>query len=379
MYVPVDHGLAVTTLLRRRRVGPVPFPLSAPRVRPFYRARHAIYHVFRALGLRSGETVLAPDYHNTNEVAAIRAAGAAVRFYRIGRNLEPDLEQLTRLARSTNARVLFTIHYFGWPQPLKELLALCEEHDMLLFEDCALAFLSSALGRPLGSFGQYATYCLYKTLPVPNGGLLVENGPPLASLEDTALRPCGVKTLGGRLFELFLARLRGRWYHAGEAAFALKRLAGSMLRGLRFEAVPFGEVGFDFASLNLAMSPLSRSLLERFDYEDIRRRRRDNYRMLRERLDGGATMFARELEEGTCPLFFPILVPDKPAAARALARRGVGTLEFWNFGVPDARSAESAEAQFLHDHVLELPIHQDITPPQIEHMARQVLSLKLRL
>ena len=30
MYVPVDHGLAVTTLLRRRRVGPVPFRPYSP-------------------------------------------------------------------------------------------------------------------------------------------------------------------------------------------------------------------------------------------------------------------------------------------------------------------------------------------------------------
>ena len=48
------------------------------------------------------------------------------------------------------ARVLFVIHYFGWPQPVKELLALCEAQGMVLVEDCALSLLSETLGRPLG-------------------------------------------------------------------------------------------------------------------------------------------------------------------------------------------------------------------------------------
>jgi len=32
----------------------------------------------------------------------------------------------------------------------------------------------------------------------------------------------------------------------------------------------------------------------------------------------------------------------------------------------------SADARFLRAHVLELPIHQDLTPRQIAHVARQV-------
>src|SRR5215470_13817242 len=104
MYVPAEHGLPLTSVFRRCPAGAWPFPLSAPRHLYFYRARNAIYHVFRALGFERGDTVLMPDYHNTNDVAAVRAAGARVQFYRIGRNLEPDLESLGRLVRSGNAR-----------------------------------------------------------------------------------------------------------------------------------------------------------------------------------------------------------------------------------------------------------------------------------
>ena len=118
--------------------------------------------------------VLAPDYHLGNERRAIRAAGAQVELYAIDRQGRPDLDALSRQA-ARGADVLFTIHYAGWPQPVGELRALCDRHGLQLVEDCALALLSEAEGRPLGSFGDYAVFCLYKTLPVLDGGLLVQN------------------------------------------------------------------------------------------------------------------------------------------------------------------------------------------------------------
>ena len=177
-------------MLSTHRASRAVFPMSVPDHMYFHRARNAIYHLFRSLRLAPGETVLVPDYHNGNEVQAIRAAGVTVRFYRIGRNLEVDLEHLTRSRGPRAPASLFVIHYFGWPQPVKELLALCEAHGMLLVEDCALSLLSETLGRPLGSFGRYATFCLYKTLPVPNGGVLVANDGGLDGLGDLELEPC---------------------------------------------------------------------------------------------------------------------------------------------------------------------------------------------
>ena len=234
MFVPVEHSLDPALMLPTHRPSRAVFPMSVPDHMYFHRARNAIYHLFRSLRLAPGETVLVPDYHNGNEVQAIRAAGVTVRFYRVGRNLEIDLEHLTTLARTTDARVLFAIHYFGWPQPVKELLALCETHGMILVEDCALSLLSETLGRPLGSFGRYATFCLYKTLPVPNGGVLVAND---GGLERPGRSRAGTRVVSppaaGRTIELMLEWLRGRAYAPGLAAFAVKRAAGRAMIGLR--------------------------------------------------------------------------------------------------------------------------------------------------
>jgi dTDP-4-amino-4,6-dideoxygalactose transaminase len=365
-------GLSPAHFLRPRARGPLPAPLRQGSTVYFYRARNALYHLVRALGLGPGDSVLVPDYHSGNEVAAILAAGPAVRYYPIRRNLEPDLDALARLCRS-NARALLAIHFFGWPQPLRALLGLCRERDLLLIEDCALAFLSETDGRPLGTFGDYAVYCLYKTVPIPHGGALGQNGEALEGLRGLALRPCGAPSLVGRTVELLLARLRRRASGLGAGLLRLKRAVGRALTAGGLPRVPVGDMGFDIAHVDVGMSRLCAGLLERFDYGSIRTRRRENAALLRARLPDSLPLVEQPLAEGVCPLFFPIVVADKPAAATALRRLGVEAIECWNVGHPGAVTGR--DAAFLRRHVLELPIHQDITPDQVQYMAAHASRL----
>jgi dTDP-4-amino-4,6-dideoxygalactose transaminase len=338
----------------------------------FYRARNALYHLVRALGLAPGESVLVPDYHSGNEVAAILAAGAAVRYYPIRRSLEPDLDTLARLCRS-NARALLAIHFFGWPQPLPELLALCRERGMILIEDCALSFLSEADGRPLGTFGDYAVYCLYKSVPVPNGAALGQNRGALEGLRGLALAPCGAASVIGRSTGLLLERLRRRANGLGTGLVHVKQAVGRALTALGLPRLPVGDTGFDVAHVNVAMSRMCAGLLSRFDYGSIRSHRRENAALMQARLPDSLPLLKLPLADGVCPLFFPIVVADKRAAAAALRQRGIGAIECWNVGHPQAVTGR--DAAFLRRHVLELPIHQDITPDQVEYMADHVSRL----
>lgn len=376
MYVPTWQGLNPALFFRPGSTADLPFPLAAPHKVLFYRARNAIYHLVRSLGIASNQTVLVPAYHHGNEVRAIRAAGASVRFYPITRTLDPDLDALRKLCRS-DVRALFVIHYLGWPQPIEELLSLCRERGLVLIEDCALALFSKTNGRPLGSFGDYAIYCLYKTLPLPHGGLLVQNTRVLKELAELELDPCGFASVAGRHAELTLDWLRSRANGAGKALAELKRMTGRALSALGVRRLPVGDTGFDLDSVNIGMSPSSSSLLHRFDYDAIPRKRREHFLFLHRKLAGRATLLEKDLAEGVCPLFFPLLVPDKRAAAEALRQRGIGAVEFWNEGDPEAGREAFPQVQFLRDHLLELPIHQELTPPHLEYMARQVLDLKL--
>ena len=374
--VPAWQGLGFEVLRKPLRAQETPFPFNAADGTYFYRARHAIYHLFRALGFGPKDTILAPDYHSGNEVGAMRGSGAHLRFYRINRRLEPDLDQVDRLIRS-GARALFVIHYLGWPQPMRELVALCRDRGVLLIEDCALALLSGSEGRPLGAFGDFSIFCLYKTLPVPNGGLLVQNGGPLRGLDRLEWEGCGMASVAGMTAELVVRRIRGRWAAAGGVIASAKGGIGRALRVLPAKRVTVGDIGFNLSDVNTRISRLSRILLRHLDYGEIRARRRTNFLRMRDRLQGAVTMLRQDLDPGVCPLFFPILVSDKEAAAAALWRRGIEAVQFWNYGDPEAASEEGPDARYLREHVLEIPIHQDIGVDQIDYAAEQILDLNL--
>jgi dTDP-4-amino-4,6-dideoxygalactose transaminase len=377
MYVPAWQGLTLRHFVAPATETAAPFPLHHPG-RGFHTARSAIYQLFKMLVASGRSRVLAPDYHMGNELRAIRAAGAQVQLYPIDRYGRPDLATLSRQA-AAGADVLFTIHYAGWPQPISELRTLCDRHGLRLVEDCALALLSETEGRPLGSFGDYAVFCLYKTLPVLDGGVLVQNRHAFRDLDHLPMRRIGRAFEVGQALELWVERFRSRVPRCGAAVAGCKRRIGALLTALRVKRVPVGDIGFNAVDTDLAMSSWSERLLHRLDYAAIRRQRCANFSLLADLLaESGITPW-RDLEAGVCPLFFPLLVKDKAAAARRLKDAGVIATELWNEGDPHSAAFEGDGAKFLRRHVLELPIHQDVHQAQIRYMARQVSDGQIAL
>jgi dTDP-4-amino-4,6-dideoxygalactose transaminase len=390
-FVPTYQGLSpahVARLVlseRSESKGAALYPFNAPRRISYYRARNAIYHLFRALvEAKPSLSVLVPDYYSGNEIMAMQAAGARLHFCPVGPNMLWDPDEVERLCRAHSADLLYVIHYAGWPQPIDALAQLCRRREMLLFEDCALSLLSTfSDGRPQGSVGHWSVFCLYKTLPLPNGALLVQNDHPVESLERLKLRHAGAASIAGRVAELLVQRLRGRINGAGAALAALKRGMGLAAGALDVPRANVGDIGFNLGEVDLAMSPISERLITRFEYDDIRRRRVANYRQLLRELTAGADLMRSAitplfpaLPDGVCPLFFPVLVPDKAEAAHTLRRRGVDVIEFWNDPVGDGREM-GPHARFFRTHVLELPIHQDLGPRHISHIARQLFDMRV--
>jgi dTDP-4-amino-4,6-dideoxygalactose transaminase len=377
MYIPAWPSLDPACFVRSDEEQRFPFPLSSVDSEYFYVARNGIYHLFRGLGLDKGAKVLVPDYHHGNEIYAMRAAGAQLYYYPVTRDLTLDLNAVSDLCKS-KPLALYVTHFIGWPQPMAELKAFCRERNMLLIEDCALSLLSSIGDHALGTFGDYSVFCLYKTLPVPNGGVLVRNNGADDRIGGWDLKRCSNLSVAARSVELMSQWFRMRYETTGRVLFAVKRAAGRTLNIARVQRTPVGNTGFDTSSANIAMSPVSRLLLRRFKYDVIKEARRRNFHFLEERLRGLALMLPRKLEDGVCPLFFPLLVQDKQRASRLLWEKGIDTVEFWNEGDPEARKA-GTDAEFLRKHVLEVPIHQDLSLRQLEYVAEQIKKLAIVL
>ncbi|MFN2300836.1 MAG: hypothetical protein ABR565_03045, partial [Gammaproteobacteria bacterium] len=171
---------------------------------------------------------------------------------------------------------------------------------------------------------------------------------------------------------------RGNVNWVGELLVRSKRRVGRMLTTMGVERVQVGNIGFDPSKVSVGISAVSQRLACSADASAVRDARRANFRYLQERLPGRVHV-ARELTAGACPLFLPILVRQKRDIADSLYARGVTAIEFWNYGDQAAKRFDAVDAEYLRDHLLGLPIHQQLSETQLDYIANQMQDLQALL
>lgn len=165
--------------------------LDEPRF--FQLGRYALTEALRRAGAGPGKAVLLPAYHCRTVVESVIHTGAEPRFYPVLRDLRPDYDALPGLLADGAARCMVHTHFFGFAHGLEQSAAFCDEHDLILIEDCAHAFYGSTEGRALGTVGRFATASAWKFFPVPYGAVLRDNGPA------SSRKPFPTLTLGNEI------------------------------------------------------------------------------------------------------------------------------------------------------------------------------------
>jgi dTDP-4-amino-4,6-dideoxygalactose transaminase len=353
--------------------------LDAPDVQLFYLARAGVHHTIKTwLGGEPG-VVLMPAYHHGVEVEAVRAAGATIVFYRVDENMRIDLDDIRKKAASLDVRVLYVTHFVGFAQPIAEARKLAHDRGLRLFEDCALALFSrTPEGKPLGSTGDAACFCLYKTLPVPHGGLLVGPDVPTVDVEPPPLMSTLHHVAG-----LALAHLELRSSGIGRAVRQAARAASHATVDKAVATVKTGTMHLEPHELHLGASKLVERLLPRFDDEMVVVRRRRNFQRLAQALEGVVPVVGAAaggaLPHGVCPLFLPVRITDGPKrdVMQKLHAIGIDAIDFWGTGDPAASAEEFPEVARLRREILELPCHQSLDDDAIDlvaHAVKQVVA-----
>lgn len=370
---PVLPTLRPDTLGRRQPSEQLPFPLASPRHQLWYLGRNAIYAALGEMGLKQGDAVIVPSYTNGVEVAAIAARGLVVHQVRIGTDFALDLEDLAQTLRRTRARMVLAIQYLGFPNDLTEVAALCRRHGALLFEDCALSFLSRHPdGRPAGTTGDVAIFSVYKTLPVPDGATLVVNAPGIAVPPPPAEPDLASSGSGlGRLL-MAGAQTGGLPSRAvGAALHGVRRFAAAAFSRAGVERTAAGSMRFETKRLPWGASRFTRAILPRLDYAGIVEQRRRNFNRLRARLPDVPTFFA-QLPDGACPLAYPLIVADKTRVIRALASRSIESVDLWSTWHAAAPPDDFPEILKLRRSVVEVPCLQDLDESDMDAIAAVV-------
>ena len=352
-WISVWPPLPPSVVFRRPRET-LPFPLDDPRCRVFRRARHGLWHAIRARGFQPGDEALVPEYHHGSEIETLLAAGLRPRFYRCDDRLAPDLDDLERL-RGERARVLFLIHYLGFPQDAARWRHWAAEHRLVLVEDAAQAWLSERDGLPTGSLGDIAIFCLYKTLGLSDGGAVVSSRP----LTAPAAAPG--RGLGGLATGL-KRRLRQRW--------DVRDVFG------RSRYVPFDpeQDPFEVGDPVSAPSRLTSFVIRRQADLDIAARRRANYLLLRDQLRELVAAPFSELPDGAAPLQFPIQVDEKTEVLERLAAAGVEGADMWPRAHPSAEASQSEQVRRLRTRLVGLPVHHVLGESELVRIAEAARS-----
>ena len=115
---------------------------------------------------------------------------------------------------------------------------------------------------------------------------------------------------------------------------------------------------------NLAMSDLSRRIMERTRVAAVIRSRRENYATLLNELTETAEIkiLRPRLPQGVCPLFFPLLVEkiSRETLQKRLLRSGIGSYVFGSDLHPTLYQNQFPNAESLSRKVLCLPVHQEL-------------------
>jgi dTDP-4-amino-4,6-dideoxygalactose transaminase len=308
-----------------------------------------------------------PEYFCNEPLAPLRNKEINLYFYPIKNDLSPDWDKLEAITvKYDPPDVFILVHYFGFPNCLDEARLFCDNHGVQLLEDCAHLLF------PVNGCGQNtAVFSPRKLLPIPEGGLLIMSNRSTAwqvNKKFSNNKKMILKWLMLRLAQRMMLTVGISWHHFRKIAVGnlhnnhANQLSGSM------KMFP------DQYTLRLL------GVIEK-DLDYVLEKRRANYMRLLRAVDGikGVRPLFPSLPDYVCPYTFPMILSEgRDAVASRLNHFGLPASS-WPDLPPEVleKCDEHKTAVWLQEHILLLPVHQNLSKKQVEYMAfklREILG-----
>ena len=360
--------------------------LDAGRVEFVTSGTIAIALALQQMKIGKNDKVLLPAYHCISMVEPVVRANATPVFYKINDDTSVDLDDI-RARLDSSTKLLLITHYFGFPQDLSKLRIFCDEHNILMLEDCAHAFFGEYKGRPLGSFGDYAIASTMKFFPASEGGCLVSSRHPITSLRlESAGVVFEVKATLDALERGFEYGRMGLLHKIMYLPIYLKNLIWEFIkkrvRSEKIDSEPdFSEEEFEMEEvwLNKASSSFSQYLTRKMSQTRIAASRRKNYTILLEALSdlSGCRPLFNKLPDGVIPYVFPLIVEEPEKFFKPLKNHGVPVIRFGEFLWRGMDMDTCPVSTSLSKRVFQFPCHQELTPAELDWMIKEIKEIFL--
>lgn len=144
----------------------------------------ALHCIVRGLGLGDGDEVITTPYSFIASSNALLFEGVRPVFV----DVDPHTYNLdvskVEAAIGPRTRGILAVDVFGTPADWPALSALARTHDLALIDDACEAIGASIGGRPIGSWGDAASFGFYpnKQITTGEGGCITTNDADLAAL-----------------------------------------------------------------------------------------------------------------------------------------------------------------------------------------------------
>jgi len=136
----------------------------------------ALTTALAALGIGAGDEVIMPAFTFVASFEGVLSVGATPVLVNIDETLtlNPDA---VRKAITPKTKCIMPVHMCGSMADMDALLAICKEHNLILFEDACQSIGATYKGKSLGTIGAAGAFSFdfVKTMTCAEGGVVLTN------------------------------------------------------------------------------------------------------------------------------------------------------------------------------------------------------------
>lgn len=327
----------------------------------------AFYMILKYLAMRSSRRqVVLPAYTAGSLVVAVQKAGLKTVLCDVSMDdLNMD-DKLLPGVISKDTLAVVAVHMFGVPMKNIASIKQAIPEDVVLIEDCAQSLGSTALGKPLGNFGDIAFFSFNrgKNLPFGSGGCIAGR---IGQKYGTQAAPQGVLSPASAFAKMAAYCIASNRYVYG---------IGYPLISLFKETKPPDDVDVkDMGCFTMAVGYEAVRSAERiFDA------RAHNGKVMADALAGTGGVRVPSVGHGMKAAFnrFPVVFDDADRRSRAIERlSGAGIETSIMYGKPlhhmfdlGYDKAQFPNSAYIADRLLTLPAHPYVTGDDLKSMIR---------
>ena len=302
--------------------------------------RSAIRYVIKAIEKRYPsikKVAVLPSFTCDTVFDPFLKAGYQVFYYPVGIDLTTSSETVRRVVLEHDASIVLFHRYFGFDTLDSQIDVFCDEMKKMgkfTIEDCTQC-LYSDINR---STSDFYVGSIRKWTGTPDGGFAVcregafETKPQMA---DIRLEEAKVKAS--------YAKYRYLFENIGDKSkmLALYRCAEDILDE---------QVGF------YAISDTSSKVQSNLDVDELKRKRRNNYKFLNTSLNASVQPLFPAINGVEVPVYFPIFVEDRASLQKHLVQNAIYAPIVWPKDEVQPEICEGSEDAY--EHLLCIPIDQ---------------------